>query len=179
MKEEEATKYLGDFITVSLEESIHETVTKRIGLARHSIYELRNIIEDTRAEKIGGINLAFEIFDSSIVSSLLLNCETWYHIQKKTIRVINSFISSFYNCIFRIGSGSPIANYYWQVASLLPVNIILQRQILFYFHLSCLPPGSLGRDFIDVQWEKSIEGLVSVTKEHVNKIGKNPLFVSK
>ena len=49
MKEVKVTKYLGYFLAPSLEQSVHETVLRRIGLAIHSIYEIRTIIEDSRA----------------------------------------------------------------------------------------------------------------------------------
>ena len=48
MKEVKVVKYLGDYLCQDLEESVHQTVVKRLGLAKHAAYELRTIIEDTR-----------------------------------------------------------------------------------------------------------------------------------
>ena len=55
MKEVKVTKYLGDYLAPSLEKSVHETVLRRKGLANHAIYEIRTIIEDSRAKTIGGL----------------------------------------------------------------------------------------------------------------------------
>ena len=63
MKEVNILKYLGDFLGQSLEESVHQTVLQRIGLAKHSIYEIRAIIEDARATKLGGINIAYSLWN--------------------------------------------------------------------------------------------------------------------
>ena len=46
MKETKALKYLGDFLSYDLEDSIHQTVLKRIGIAKHTINEIR-------ADKLG------------------------------------------------------------------------------------------------------------------------------
>ena len=62
MKQVTEMKYFGESISSSLEESVQRTVNKRINLAKHAVIEVRIIIEDSRAEKIGGINVAFHIF---------------------------------------------------------------------------------------------------------------------
>ena len=59
MTESEEIKYLGEIITNSLEESIHKTVMKRIGIANQAVYEITAVIEFKRSRSIGGINLAF------------------------------------------------------------------------------------------------------------------------
>ena len=46
--------------------------------------EIRNIIEDSRAEKIRGINVAFHIFEAAILSRLLYTGETFIGLSKKT-----------------------------------------------------------------------------------------------
>ena len=61
MKEITSLKYLGDSLRQSLEESVHQTVLQRIGLAKHSIYEIGAIVEDARATKLGGINIAYSL----------------------------------------------------------------------------------------------------------------------
>ena len=112
MKEVEKLKFLGDIISHSPEESIHDTVLKRQGIVKQSIIEIRTLIEDRRASSIGGINLAFSLWET-VVSSLLYNSETWLRIPKKTMKVLKDIFNTFYSTIFRIGKGTPIIYYYW------------------------------------------------------------------
>ena len=51
MVEAKQIKYLGDFLTNDLSDSVHQTVMKRIGLAKKTILEIRSVIEDTVASK--------------------------------------------------------------------------------------------------------------------------------
>ena len=75
-------KYLGDYISHSLEESVHQTVMRRLGVAKQAIYEIRTVIEDRRASHIGGINIAFEIWEASVLPMLFFNGGTWTNVQK-------------------------------------------------------------------------------------------------
>ena len=174
MKEVKVTKYLGDFLAPTLEASVHQTVLKRIGLANHSIYEIRTIIEDSRASTIGGINVGYSIWEQAVVQSLLYNSETWFNIPKKTMKLLNNLFNKFHQTMMRIGTGCLIVNYYWQTGSLQVEYIILQKKLLFCFHLANLPLSSLGREVYDLQVLNSL-GLVADVQEHLTKIGINDL----
>ena len=89
MLETKSVKFLGDLICSNLSESVHETVKKRLAIAKYSIVELRTVIEDSRASKIGGINIALDIFNSAILPSVLHNCETWSDISRKTMKLLD------------------------------------------------------------------------------------------
>ena len=73
MKKVKVLKYLGDSISHSSDESVHQTIVQRIGLIKHSIQELRAIVEDRRAQCLGGLNVAFTVWELSIVPTLLHN----------------------------------------------------------------------------------------------------------
>ena len=131
MKEVKQAKFLGEYFSCNLEDSIHQTVLKRIGSAKQSIFEIRAVIEDKRSKQLGGINLAFDIWEASVIPMLAYNSETWSIIPKKTIKVLNDLFNLFYRKIFKIGNGSPITNFYWQCAAFKVEFIILQRKLNF------------------------------------------------
>ena len=170
MKEVKALKCLGDHVSNSLEESVHLTVTKRLGIARQAIYEIRAIIEDRRAEGIGGMNLAFEIFHSSVLGMILHNCESWCSIPKKTIKVLDNLFLLFFRTIFRIGIGTPIVNFFWETATVKPKFQILQRKLNFIFHLANHDDGALSKQIFNLQMCHGLPGLVTENKEHLEKI---------
>ena len=76
MKQVDSEKYLGMWLSATSACSVSTTVSKRIGLATRSIYETRTIVEDCRANVVGGLSLAFHIFEACIIPKLLYACET-------------------------------------------------------------------------------------------------------
>ena len=85
MKQVTALKFLSDYLTADLHESVHTTVIRRLGVAKHLIYELRTVIEDTRATKLGAMNVAFDIWNLGILPMVLHNSSTRMEIGKKNL----------------------------------------------------------------------------------------------
>ena len=133
---------------------------RRIGIAKLAVVEIVRIVEDSRASKVGGINAGFDMFESSVLPSLLHNCETWDYISKKTVRTLDNYFNYFLRKILRVCTGAPIPQLYWQTGFLKAGSYILQRKLLFCHHLANLPEGTLGRDFYDLQSNLNIDGLV-------------------
>ena len=79
-------KYLGLLFCCCVRESVTATVNSRIGLAKRSIYKIRSIVEDSRANSLGAIQVGLELWRGSVLSSLLAGCEVWSDISPKTRR---------------------------------------------------------------------------------------------
>ena len=152
MKEGKAIEYLGGWVLSNLEESVHLTVVKRVAVAKLSVYEIRRIIEDTRAQRLGAINIAFDIYEKALLAAILYNCESWTCLSKKTIKVLDDFFHFFCRVIFRVPVSCPIANFYFESATMTFSNLILQRKLNFAFHLSNLEEGSLAKSV----WEEQV-----------------------
>ena len=59
-------------------------------------------------------------------------------------------------------------------------NIILQKKLMFYHHLSNLPVNSLAGEVFRIQKENNEEGIITECSEHLLRIGNpNPLEDSK
>ena len=164
MLEVKVIKFLGDYIAANNQESVHQTVLKRQGLARLAIHEIRAVVEDTRASHLGGINVALALWEGAVVTMLLYNSETWLNISSKTWKILNSIFNDFYRCLFRIGTGCPIIGFYWHCGDLFVENLVLQRKLNFVHHLANLEEG-LAKEVYELQ-EKSETGIVSEMKEH-------------
>ena len=61
MKEVKVLQYLGESLSINLEDSVHQTVVRRVAVARHAILEIRTVIEDTRANSPAALNTPFHI----------------------------------------------------------------------------------------------------------------------
>ena len=173
MVETDALKYLGDYLLSNLEDSVHVTVLKRVNVVKQTILDIRTVIEDTRAEKLGSMNVAFNIWDQAILGMLTYNAETWVGITKKTLKILDNLFHSFNQKIWRTSTGIPIPHYYWISGNLKFSNYILQKKVLFYFHLANLPPNSLGRIALELQEDHDTPGqtLKKEVEEHIRAIG--------
>ena len=117
------------------------------------------------------MNLFFEIWEASVLSMLTFNAETWINIPRKTIKVLNDLVNSFYRSIFRIGTGCPVVNFYWQCGSLKITNYILQKKLNFIHHLANLPLNSLANEvFVRQELFSPSNTLISENKEHLSNL---------
>ena len=157
MEEVKILKYLGDRLSSSLEESVLQTIKQRTGLVKQSIIELRAIIEDHRAGYLGSMNIAFTVFHQSVLPTLFHNVESWIGISNKSLKILLGIYKSFFLTLFRIGSGTPWPNFFWQTGMLLPEDYILQRKLSFVFHLINLPVESLGRQVVTLKIKKNLK----------------------
>ena len=105
-------KYLGDYVSFSLEESVHQTIVKRTNVTKVTIYEIRSVIEDARAKKVGSLNLAYDIWDQAIVPMLLYNSETWVDVSGKSLKLLGNLFIFFCRTIIRISVSCPIPSFY-------------------------------------------------------------------
>ena len=68
-------RYLGDYLSSGgLSESVKTTIAKRKGFVISNIYNIRNIIEDCRANIAGGIIAGIEIWELAIIPYLFALC---------------------------------------------------------------------------------------------------------
>ena len=75
MKEKEQGVYLGDVLSSrGLAASVEATIAHRLGKVKGSIYEVAAIIGDQRMQAMGGMQMAWEIWERSLLPSLLANC---------------------------------------------------------------------------------------------------------
>ena len=100
MKQVKTLKYLGDFISTNLSESVHDTVMKRIPVAKMAIYEIRAVIEDRRAKSLGGINVGLMIWESMVIPMLYYNSCSWLNTSRKTIKMLNNLYNHWFCCLF-------------------------------------------------------------------------------
>ena len=171
MKKEKVIKYLGDSVSYNLEDSVHQTIVKRAAVSRQAIYEVRTVIEDTRADRLGALDLAFNIWEKSIVPMILLNSESWISISKKSIKILDDLFHFFCRIVLRISISCPKPSYYWESGSLTFSNLILQRKIMFTFHLANLEVGSLAREIWDQQVQnRELPSLLDETEVHLHSM---------
>ena len=119
MKEVKRNKYHGCLISSSVTESIANTVDVRLGLATKAIYEIRSVIEDSRANKLGAVEMGLSLWEGSVLSSLLAGCEVWSDIPSKTMKKLTDINTLFLANLLGVSKrGCPAASLYIETASL-------------------------------------------------------------
>ena len=88
LKEKESDKYLGEiFHTDGLGRSALETIKARAGKIKAVSYEIKAIIEDYRAEVVGGALCGIELWQMCALPSLLSSSSTWLEITPEAIEI--------------------------------------------------------------------------------------------
>ena len=162
MKNTTTEKYLGDVISSEgLAESVTATVLKRKGIAIASILETKAVIEDCRANAVGGLVVGIEIWELAILPQLLNNSETWTNIDNKTLGVLEDIQLMFYRNMFATPRTCPIPALLWEAGGMLMELRIDKKKLLFFHHILNLPDKSLAKDIAETQIKYNYPGLAT------------------
>ena len=171
MKQVMKNKYLGCMLAASVSQSVSETVGSRIGIAKRAIYEIRTIIEDSRANYLGAIEVGLNLWDVSVIPMLLFSSEVWTDIPTKVMKQLDDLGTLFLRNLFGVNKrGCPTVSLYLQTSTFTMSNRILLSQLLFYHHVATLSEDSLAREFFEEQKkDKELPGLVRKCEEILKK----------
>ena len=172
MKEVENNKYLGCLLSRTVSQSVTDTVNSRIGLARRAIYEIRTIIEDSRAGVIGSIKVGLSLWEMSVIPMLLYSSEVWSDIPAKTMRKLEETNSLMLSNLLGVSKrGCPEVSLYLEMANLTVQNQKLLRKMLFIHRVATLPNDSLASECYEEMLKHSLPGIVSNCVSHMNQWG--------
>lgn len=107
-KTREKEKWLGDWFHASgLAGSVEETIKQREPKIKAAIFEVVGLIEDFNLQALGGIKCAVEIWEASIIPSLLNNSETWTKCDKNCLKRLNDLQLLFCWTLLQVPVGTP------------------------------------------------------------------------
>ena len=159
----ETEKYLGDYFH---KQSVIETVKRRYRKAIEAIGDIKSIIEDIRAEKIGAIMTGLEIFNLSVIPYILYNSETWDQIPKEAMKLLEKVQMTFLRTLLKTPISTPKASLLWETGCLSINAMIVIRKLNFYFHIKTLHKDTLARQIADIQVNNNFPGFM----KEINKI---------
>ena len=170
MKEVKSNKYLGCLLSPSVSETVSNTINSRIGLAKRSIYEIRTVVEDIRADHIGAVQVGLELWQSSVLSSLLYSSEVWSEVPPKSLKQLEETNSLFLANLLGVSKrGCPEVNLYIETSSLLIPNQILLSQLLFLHHIASLPTAPLVNEVYESMKEKNFPGILRICQPYLTE----------
>ena len=101
-------KYLGDmFHQEGLPASVRATIEEREAKVKGACYEAVAIVEDWRAQVIGGFRSAIHLFEMAIIPTLLYNAETWIGISKESEEKLGNLQLFFLRLAMKVPQGTP------------------------------------------------------------------------
>ena len=125
-------KLLGDiFSSDGLADSAKATIDSRKWQVVSSIAEIRAVVEDYRANLLGGISTGLEIWEMSVIPFLLYNSETWTELSKEAIITLNDLQFKFYRSILSTPKTCPKPALLWETGGILMEHRIALRKLMF------------------------------------------------
>jgi exonuclease III len=109
MNEKEQDIYLGDVLSgKGLAASVEATIAHRMGKVKGVMFEVAAIMADHRMQAMGGMQVAWDIWERSIVPSLLANCGSWVAISKSSLKTLNKLQELYCRLIYSCPDSTPI-----------------------------------------------------------------------
>ena len=107
-KEKVVDKWLGDmFHQDGLPASVRATIEEREAKVKGTCYEAVAIVEDWRAQVIGGFRSAIHLFEMAIIPTLLYNAEMWIGISKESEEKLGNLQLFFLRLAMKVPQGTP------------------------------------------------------------------------
>ena len=103
----EKEKWLGDWFTNGLQESVMATIRDRAPKIRRASFEIVNIVKDYRAQRAGGFLTGLILWESCCIPSLIYNSGCWMAMTKKEEDALSECQDFFLRLLLGTGPGAP------------------------------------------------------------------------
>ena len=164
-KEKNQDKWLGQILSsAGLADSVLQTVISREGKIRGACLEISLIINDWRAQSLGGMETALMLWETCCVPSMMHGAGTWVEMNKATEKRLNTLQCWFVRLILQVGQGSTVSGLLWDTALLdFGLRVWIQK-VMLVIHIRSLGDETLARGIYNEQKEMKWPGLVSETR---------------
>ena len=172
LKEKESEKYLGEiFHTGGLGRSALETIKSRAGKIKAVSYEIKAIIEDYRAEVVGGALCGIELWQMCALPSLLSSSSTWMEITPEAIELAEQLQLDFLRLLFRVPKSCARAALRSESGVLGIKYQVIKEKLLLLFHIRNLEDTALAKQIYIQQLKFDWEGPVKEGRQMCLELG--------
>ena len=166
VKEKESDKYLGEmFHRDGLARSVEETIISRAGKIKAVSWEIKAIVEDYRAEVVGGALCGVELWTMCALPSLLSSSSTWQEITPEAIEIAEQLQLDFLRMLFKVPKSSPRPALRAESGVLSIQYQIIIAKISLVFHIRIMNDEALAKKIYIQQLKYGWPGLV---RESIN-----------
>ena len=170
--EKNQEKYLGDILdSRGLVESVEATIKDREAKVKGSIYELRSIIEDFRMQAVGGFEAAIDLYESSIIPSLLNNCSTWLDIDRKCEDRLDEIQDLFCRVLLQVPKSTPKLALRGALGLLGMKWRVWEAKVLLHLAIQEQEDGGVAREVLEEQIRMEWPGLGMEVRNICKEVG--------
>ena len=165
-KEKEEEKWLGQIISsAGLSDCVERTVTARSGKIKAACLEIAQVVNDWRAEVVGGMETAILLWESCCISSLLHGAGTWTDMSGVTERKLNSLQQWYIRLVLQVGPGAPLASLLWDFGILDMGLRVWIEKLMLLLHIRRLGKETLAGKVYREQRTNKWPGLVKAADQ--------------
>ena len=165
VKEMEKEKWLGDWFTNGLQESVMATIRDRAPKIRRASFEIVNIVKDYRAQRAGGFLTGLILWESCCIPSLIYNSGCWMAMTKKEEDALSECQDFFLRLLLGRGPGAAkVALRADSGTCSMPMRV-KKEKVMLIKHIKELEPESLARLMYEEQINNNWPGLALETEE--------------
>ena len=129
------------------------------------ILETRAIIDDCRVNSVGGLQTGLDFREMSYLPSLLNNSQTWTNMSENSLKLLEDLHNTMYRVLLNVPQTCPISALCWELAGIQMKYRVIQKKLIFLWHLDNLEVGALAKDILEVQKTQHMPGLVQECSE--------------
>ena len=150
---------------------MNKTIEAKEAKIKAACLEIADIIQDWRAQVVGGIDSALLMWEACCVPSLLTGAGTWVNIGPAAERRLEALQHWFLRLVLRVGPGCPTPGLRWETGMLSMQKRIWVEKVMLVRHLRSMEEGSLASMVYKEQKEQGWPGLAKETKNICLEIG--------
>ena len=162
IKEKNTEKWLGQYLSAEgLAASVMETIKAREGKVKGACLEVATILEDWRAQSVGGIEAAFILWEACCVPTILSGAGNWLNITAAAEQKLEALQNWFVRLILRVGPGCPAPSLRWDTGLLGMGLRVWVEKVLLVRHIRSLGADTLAYQVYEEQRRNKWPGLAS------------------
>ena len=136
-----------------------------------SIYELRALTEDFIMQGVGGMRANIDIYESSIVFSLLSNSGTWTEIRKKEIKLLDELQDNFVRAMLQLPLSTPKTGLRAAFGLLGMAWRMKEAKMLMLMAIRGQEEGALAREVLEEQLNMGFPGMGQEVTQICKELG--------
>ena len=178
-KEVQVDIWLGQQLSsLGIANSMAKTVGARKGKIKAACFEIAQIVNDWRAQAVGGMVSALFLWEACCIPSLLHGAGTWVEMSEKTEKTLNSLQQWFVRLILHVGPGAPIASLLWDNCMLDMGLRIWVEKLMLVLHVRKLGEETLANQVYMEQRSQEWPGLADEADKICIELGIESVHVT-